>query len=482
MSELRVVVDSRIRIEALDDRVLRADVCAAFEHDNPDYHKKRGLGLWVGSTPKKVRTWELVEPRGLSLPRGGMRRLREIAARRGFAVRSEDRRVSLEAVDFPPFAPDPDDPSAALAAHQRLAIETARRREQGIIRAPTSAGKTHIALALAAEIRQPALVVMRDQKLLDQWLEKAERHLGIPAREIGVIGGGKKTVGRRLTLALQQTLYSQREKLIPIIAPAFGIVVVDEVHTVAAKTFREVVDRFPARWRIGVSADEKRKDRMEFLTYDVCGDVVLEIERDELEAIGWIHPVDVFVVPTDFRADWYAAGSREERDFTRLVEELVSDAPRNELLMRTIVRAVRGEELSPALVFTHRREHASTLADVTCFADGLRAGLLLGGKESEVRFNEDKARLLRRELDVAVGTFQSIGVGIDLPLVECGVVATPIGANKQFFNQVRGRLVRRARGKTRAVMFYLWDRHVFPDHVRNLRRWCGDDRVTVLDS
>jgi len=63
-------------------------------------------------------------------------------------------------------------------------------------------------------------------------------------------------------------------------------------------------------------------------------------------------------------------------------------------------------------------------------------------------------------------------VGHDMPIIRAGVATTPISrSNPQFFNQVRGRICRTAESKDAAVLYYLWDREVFPDQLRHLQRW-----------
>ena len=52
------------------------------------------------------------------------------------------------------------------------------------------------------------------------------RVLGIPAREVGVIGGGKMVVGDRVSVGLAQSLY----KCTATVAAFIVYLVVDECH------------------------------------------------------------------------------------------------------------------------------------------------------------------------------------------------------------------------------------------------------------
>jgi hypothetical protein len=55
---------------------------------------------------------------------------------------------------------------------------------------------------------------------------------------------------------------------------------------------------------------------------------------------------------------------------------------------------------------------------------------------------------------------------VDLPAVGVGLATTPIAANPQTFNQVRGRLCRPSAGKATPHLIYFWDELVFPSHLR----------------
>lgn len=341
-----------------------------------------------------------------------------------------------------------------------------------------NSGKTFMALASLPLIGQRALVIMRDQNLMKQWIDRAGDGLGLSAKDIGICGAGKRKVGTHLTLALQQTLYSEKFPLSEF-AKMFGAVIVDEVQDAAARTVNQTVDAFPAQVRLGFSADHTRRDRKEFLIEDQFGSVIYEVDKKSLESIGAVVPVVVRLVPTDFKADWYSQAGPDERDFVRLVTEMSSDEERCQLVRCVVLELVQAGTV-PALVFTNRREHAMRLADEELPADGVRSGLLLGSQENAAQFEESKALLLSGVLKVAVGTYKAVGQGIDIPNVMSGVCATPIGENRQYFNQVRGRICRVAPGKTVGHLYYLWDRYVFPDAAKNLLGW-NDGLVEVFD-
>lgn len=618
---IRVTIDSRLRFPADTPSGLIKLLKQSTTHTNPEYQKKRALGIWVGNVPTKISTWR--EEGGFSLPRGATKRVRQIAAGLGVHVVWVDRRIH-EPADWAPFGATP-------RWYQEAGIAACVKAEQGIVRAPTgclagnamievshrgrdfempieelvryareqtssappirvhsrgrdgrlvytqligayesgekltyrvetyyghklrataehrflvligaayewtrldhirpgmsvcvhdslhgdattpsevvaieryrveptydlslfapnnylaneivvhNSGKTFMALASLPQFGQRSLVIVRDRNLLDQWVEQASRYLSLAPKEIGIVQGAKRRIGERLTLALQQTLYSKTFPMAEFCS-RFGAILVDEVHDAAARTVGETVDAFPGRVRIGFSADHTRRDRKEFLIEDLFGEVIYEVGKKNLERTGAVVPVIVRLVPTDFKADWYAKAPPEERNFTRLVSEMIEDEERC-LIVRRVIQELVAAGTVPALVFTRRREHASRLAERELPADGIPSGLLLGSEGNSEQFEESKRLLLKGVLKVAVGTFNAVGQGIDIPNVMAGVCATPIGGNRQFFGQVRGRICRVVPGKKVGHLYYLWDHLVFPDSARNMCNW-NDGLVEVYD-
>lgn len=483
--DIVAVIDSRVWLPPDLPRDLERGLKRVLTHTNPDFHRKRAMGFATWGIPSQVKTHDVREDHlgeRMTIPLGAVHHLREIANDLGHRVRWVDRRTSSP-VEFPTFRVDPDDPRKQLRWYQLEAVEAALARQVGIIRAPTGSGKSIAGLAFIQQAAERAFIIVQDGNLLKQWRRVAARCLDMTEGEIGIVGAGKWKPGERLTIALQQTLYKNKDELTAMLtAEPFGCVLVDEVQGLAARTFVEVADRFNCKYRIGVSADETRKDKKEFLIYDVMGRVIYEIGRDTLEEERVVHPVTVRVIPTDFRADWYANAPAEERDFNRLLDEMIVDEERNAIILDTVEEVVNAEE-TPALLFSRRREHVHDLADrELSVARGIPCGLLMGGTGADQeRFQGDLAALLAGRLKVAAGTFNAIGVGHDLPAIRAGIIATPISSgNRQFFGQVRGRVCRSSPGKDDAFMYYVWDRHVFPNQIKRLQAW-NDGLVEVRD-
>ncbi|MDZ7613660.1 MAG: DEAD/DEAH box helicase family protein [Flavobacteriaceae bacterium] len=118
-------------------------------------------------------------------------------------------------------------------------IETVSKKDYGVIVAPPGSGKTVIGLKIISDKAQPALIIVHRKQLLEQWTERIEAFLGIPKRDIGVIGQGKSKIGKQITVATIQSLPKQMES----VQNQFGTIIVDECHHVPAETFRNTIEK-----------------------------------------------------------------------------------------------------------------------------------------------------------------------------------------------------------------------------------------------
>ena len=153
---------------------------------NPKWieNDKRGFSNW--DTPKEL-CYLRKERNGLAIPRGFTRQLIGILKNSGVQYRVDDQRRTLPDVDFT-F-------TGRLREYQNEAVKAILKRDFGHSIRPNRLGKTVIGLAIIALRKQPALVIVHTNELLNQWIDRIETFLGIPADEVGTIAKGKVRMG-----------------------------------------------------------------------------------------------------------------------------------------------------------------------------------------------------------------------------------------------------------------------------------------------
>ena len=234
-----------------------------------------------------------------------------------------------------------------LRNEQNAAADAMAAHDTGVLAATTPFGKTVIGAWLIAHRKVNTLVVVHRRQLMDQWVERLSAFLGIPAKSIGRIGGGKRKPTGLLDVAVIQSLV--RKNVVVDLVGEYGNIIFDECHHLSAQSFAQVARRAKAKFVTGLSATITRKDGQHPIIFMQCGPVR---HRVDARALARERPFthSVFVRPTGFHP--IKPPDPDLRvQFHNLYDELLADGSRNRLIREDILQAV-GEGRSP-LVLTH---------------------------------------------------------------------------------------------------------------------------------
>ncbi len=398
------------------------------------------MGRWNRGTPKMLKFYDKVKGGGLWIPRGYMRQLMLLCRRQGIAYEVDDRRRTLDPVDFR-FG-------GRLKPFQQTAIDAMISKDFGTLSAPTGSGKTVMALYLMARRKQPCLIVVHTRDLAIQWMERIEKFLGFSKDRVGFIGGGKINMGEKMTVALVQTLY----KCAAEVSKAIGFLVVDECHRCPSRTFTEAVVEFDSRYMLGLSATPFRRDNLSRLIFWHLGDVHHKIDRDHLVRTGDVLAAEVIVRETKFKPYYDPVN-----EYSKMMSELTLDDERNRLIASDIAKEAAHNE-GVCLVLSDRKKHCETLQSILRFKYEIPAALLTGDLNPAER-RQVLDRLDMGEIRVLIATGQLIGEGFDRGDLSPLFLVTPIKFSGRVL-QYLGRVLRPAPGKKKARVYDYVDIHV----------------------
>lgn len=434
---LRVRVDAGLTFDAREvpPKVLE-EVRRALSFPNPVYRERIRKGLPPGSEPE---TLCFVQDGGdtIRLPRGAILTLRRAARQEGLSVACEDVRVW-------PAPLEEEVRQVALRDYQAAFVEKFERYSQGTVVIPSGGGKTRCALGAVWRLRTPTLVLVHSLDLAEQWLAQVRETLGL---EAGFIGDGE-TRPAPVTVALTQALTRRGDAELDALLARFGFLVLDEAHQVAASTFYRVVDRCPARYRLGLTATPEGEDGLTPLLELFIGARLVVITHEQLVAAGVLAAPALHGIETHFTYPYLAA-----EDYSPMLDALVADASRNHLISEAVVREARAGHV--CLVLSGRIEHCTALAEAVQ-AQGIQAAALT----SEVKRKQRKALLEEARagrLPVLVATSLA-DEGLDLPGLSRVFLAFPTRAPGRMVQRL-GRLMRRHPEQS-AVLFDFVDQKV----------------------
>ena len=435
-SEVRAVLAQRVFVEkarlpsALLNQIKRL---AAFQ--NPEFYKRQKMRLSTALTPRVVACAE-DHPQHVALPRGCVGDLKELLAGHGVRLRLDDQRVLGES--FPVRF------EGHLTEVQEQAAKSLLAHELGVFVAPPGVGKTVVGAYLAAARGRSTLVLVHRKPLLDQWVAQLSLFLGLPAKTIGQIGGGKRTPGGRLDVAMLQSL--AHDGAVDDIVAAYGHVIIDECHHVPAASFERVMGEVKAQYVTGLTATPYRRDGHQPIIHMQCGPVRFAINpKSETARRPFEHRL--ICRESAFRATSLSPGA----GIQELYAAIAADARRNELILNDVIGAL--EQGRSPILLTERKDH------LEYFAARLRGFtrhlvVLQGGVTPKAR-REAMAQLAAIPSDeerLILATGRYIGEGFDDARLDTLFLAMPVSW-KGTLVQYTGRLHRLSPGKTEVRIY-----------------------------
>lgn len=379
---------------ALRNRLLRL---AAFQ--NQEFYKAQAMRLSTHGKPRVVACAE-DHPHHVGLPRGCLDDARQMLTDLHIRIAIRDERYGGR--------PLPVSFQGELRPEQKTAADAMLAHDIGVLAATTAFGKTVVAAWLIATRGVNALVLVHRRQLLDQWIERLSAFLGVPAKAIGRIGGGRSRPNGQIDVAVIQSLV--REGVVDDRVAEYGHVIVDECHHLSAPSFEQVVRQAKARYVLGLSATVARKDGHHPIIFMQCGPVRHRVNA-KLQAASRPFEHLVIVQPTAFQPIREADPDKRV-EFQTLYQELIGDERRNRSICDHVIESVQGGR-SP-LVLTERNDHLERLAQGLMASVPhlvvLRAGM---GKKQRQAIADRLVAIPREEGRVILATGKYVGEGFD---------------------------------------------------------------------
>ena len=308
---------------------------------------------------------------------------------------------------------------------------------------PTGTGKTQVAASLVANAEGPVLWFAHRRELVTMAVKRLVG-AGIDPSEIGVIcAGHPRNPGRRVQVASVDTLLRRDY-------PRASLVVVDEAHHAAAKTWAGLLASYPKARILGLSATPWRAGRKQLGEH--FDELVVGAKPSELIAGGWLAEPRVYAPEDDLTPDLSEVRTSGE-DYN--IGDLARVTNRPEIVGDIVEHRQRHAPGLAAVAYAVDVEHAESLA-AAFSAAGERWGLLTGKTPLPER-EAMLAALDAGELD-GIANCMVLTEGWDCPAAKCVVVARPTRSEGLYLQMV-GRGLRPWRDVTPIIL----------DHAGNAR-------------
>ena len=424
----------------LKNRLIRL---AAFQ--NPEFYKAQAMRFPTYDKPRIISCCEDFS-RHIGIPRGCLEEVLDLLHSLKIQTTVMDNRCLGRPVRVS-F-------QGKLRHEQQSAVEALLAHDTGVLSASTAFGKTVVAAYLMAQRGVSALVLVHRKHLLDMWVDRLSRFLGLEPAEIGRIGGGKRDLSGRIDVGIIQSLGAKG--VVDDRVGDYGYIIVDECHRLAAASFEMVARQCKARYVTGLSATVTRKDGHHPIIFMQCGPVRFRVDdRKQAEQRPFGHRV--IWRRTEFELPKVLA-EKVNLPIHELYKALILDEARNNLICEDVLRAI-AEGRSPVLL-TERREHLDLLAArLGPFVRNLivlKGGM---GAREQSAASEELARIPDQEERLILATGKYLGEGFDDARLDTLFLTLPVSW-RGILAQYAGRLHRLHEGKKEAIIFDYADLNV----------------------
>ena len=255
-----------------------------------------------------------------------------------------------------------------------------------------------------------------------------------------------------LTAGMVQTLTRRVDKL-----PTPDVILVDEAHHALAKSYQNILNRFPKAIILLFTATPHRTGRVQL--DQIADDIIVGQSIHELTEKGFLAPFRYFQPPGDFDSSLLKRGSTG--DFTN---DSMQQAMSTKIFGHIVKQYKRIAPGMQAVVYTYSIDSAIKIT-AEFNSEGISA-IEVDGTTSK----EKRALAVRKFRDQEIKILVNVNLfteGVDLPNVDCVIMARPT-ASLALYLQFSMRCLNPRPGKTAIII----------DHANNFKSfgYPDDDR------
>lgn len=295
----------------------------------------------------------------------------------------------------------------------------------GILQVWTGAGKTVMALKIAASLGKKTMILVHKEFLMNQWIERIEEYM--PSARVGKIQAQVLDIENKdIVIAMIQTMYN---RTFPAeVHSQFGLTIIDEVHRIGSEEFSKTLLRCITPYMLGISATVERKDKLTKLLYMFIGKMLYSSERKQddpvcVRGIEFISNDTAFnETETDFRG---------KPKYSTMIGKLCEFGPRKDFVVRVLQDLIEEHPEKQIMVLVHNRSLLTYLHDAIVHRGFATTGFYVGGMKPAA-LKETESR------QIVLATYAMAAEALDIKTLSTLVMATP----KTDITQSVGRILR----------------------------------------
>ncbi len=286
--------------------------------------------------------------------------------------------------------------------------------------------------------------------------------------------GGEEPNNYEYVFASKDTLNNRLEAL-QLPNDYYDYIVIDEVHHVAASSYRKIINYFKPKILLGLTATPERMDG-EDITEDFDGTISAEIRLDDALNKGLLAPFYYYGVTdsVDYSEVAWDKGHYVASDLSKIYT--YNDA-RTEVILRSLQKYLTNIRDVRALCFCVDQKHAKYMASKFTLC-GLKADVLTS--ENAPMRSILYRQLKNKEINYLF-VVDMFNEGVDIPEVDTILFLRPTESLTVFIQQF-GRGLRKAEGKTHVdILDYVGNSRAEFNYTDRMRVMMGRTSMSVAE-
>jgi DNA repair protein RadD len=315
-----------------------------------------------------------------------------------------------------------------------------------VVQSPTGSGKTHeIASSVAAAVQAglSVLILATRTRVVRQIHERLEA-FGVAHGVIAAELRGMLDQFQSVQVASVDTLYRRclGEGHMPL--PRAAVVIFDEAHLAVADSRLKIIDQYHGALLLGFTATPARRSGRALCA--LFDHLIRGLSIAQLIAAGMLVRPRIFCAPVVTEKELAALPKDTSNDFAPNAMAVLMSRPK--LVGDVLTNWLRIAPGKRTLIFACGKAHGAQLLEQFSRA-GVSAELLTDEDDEESR-EATIARLESRETTIVINCFL-LSYGVDLPSIECIVIARPTRSLVLYLQTV-GRGLRPSPGKECCIL------------------------------
>ena len=293
---------------------------------------------------------------------------------------------------------------------EALAVALARKR--GMIVAPPRSGKTILGIMLTVAINKKTIILASQRDWLTQFKYSfigtigEEAFTDMNAKRIGFCKTLEDFEKNDVCLCtFQQFMSEGGTALLKKISRMFGLVIIDEVHGVAALATSRVLSKFSSEYLIGLTGTPNRKRNDEEIIFKlIVGPVLYKAKVERLVPT-------IELLETKCEVQLPKGGSRA--DFSRYVTKIEADKKRIRLIGKYVADAIKAGH-SVMVPLSRSKSVVLYIKAINSHFEEVVAVPFVGGMKPTVR-DQRLADIKSGEYKAVVGNIALLSTGLNIP-------------------------------------------------------------------